>query len=74
MELKTCCTELFGYLRDVNLFTFKFHIPNYNIDDISKIRDLSYLNASHNEHFNITIKKVIKMTSMRKNMYREQSC
>lgn len=36
------------------------------IENVSEFEDLSYLDVSPHEHFNATIKKFIRMTSMRK--------
>lgn len=58
-----------GHLGDVNLFSLKFNMPDHILEDVSRIRDLSYLN----EQFNSTIKKFIKMTSMRKGTLIEEA-
>lgn len=55
--LKTCCEELFSYLKDVNLFTLKIRMLDRIVDDVFKFEDLSYLDAASYEYFNITIEK-----------------
>lgn len=64
--LKTCYKKLLGQLDDVRLLTFKFHILYRIADDVSKFVDFSYIDVSVYENFNVTIKKLTRMTSMRK--------
>lgn len=64
--LKRSAKELFEHLEEVNLFTLKFHMLDHVSNDLYKFGILSFLDASAYEHFNFTIKKFIRMTSMRK--------
>lgn len=59
---------MFDHLEDINLLTLKFHMFDHIVEDISKFNDLSYLDTSPYEHFNVTIKMIIKISSMRKNV------
>lgn len=63
--LKTCSKHLFGNLEVVNFISLKIHMHDQIVDEISKFRDLSHLDAYLYKHFNATIKKFIRMALMR---------
>lgn len=60
-------------MEGVNLFTLKFRMLDHIVDDISKLGELSYLDPFPYEHFNVTIKKFIKINSMRKTCTRNKA-
>lgn len=50
---------------DKNLFTQKFCMLNYALEDVSRYGNLNLVDTTAYEHFNVIIKKYIRMTSMR---------
>lgn len=58
--------EMFGHLEDVNSLSLNFHMLGHIVADVSQFDNLAYLDVSSYELYNITIKKCVVMTSMRK--------
>lgn len=64
--LKRRAIQLFGFLKDVKLFTLKFHLIDHASKDLSRFWVFGALGDSWCEKFNFIIKKLIKMTWKRK--------
>lgn len=66
VPFKKKAKHLFENLRNVNLFTIKFHLLGHIFEGLNRCGNLEYLSASLYEHFNYVIKKFIRMTSLRR--------
>lgn len=64
-RLKMLANKLIKEMKDFNLFTFKFHVLDHIMEDISQFGAINFSDVSLFEHFNYVIKNFIKMSSIR---------
>lgn len=56
--------KLFDGSEDFDLFTLKFHMLHFIVEDVSKLSALNFFDVSLFKHYNCVIKNVIKTASM----------
>lgn len=64
--LNTSTKELFCHQGDVNSFTLKFQMLNNTVKNVSRLKQLAYLDIFLYKQCNCTIKEFCRLTLMRK--------